>query len=179
MTSVCLEKHFSRQALPGSTSRPFPEAHAVRFGHPAQAEALPASSAAGPTHPSLAFAGMESGAWDGGKILLGSAIGLRCVVQRDGQCRSQLNYNFVASLLFMSMAGSRTTGVRFGSKCLFFVTTRTSGRFHVRTCRTPPAADRQPQPRGVLLADQQSRSSSASSRLEFHNHSKPWSCLTA
>lgn len=42
---------------PGSTSRPLPDAQAVRFGHPAQAAAFPASSAAGPTHPSFAFVG--------------------------------------------------------------------------------------------------------------------------
>lgn len=41
----------------------------MRFGHPAQAAALPASSAAGPTHPSFAFSGMfeaDAGA-DGGE----------------------------------------------------------------------------------------------------------------
>lgn len=42
---------------PGSTSRPLPEAQAVRLGQPAQPDAFPASSAAGPTHPSFAFAG--------------------------------------------------------------------------------------------------------------------------
>lgn len=46
-----------RWLSPGSTSRPFPEAQADLLGQPAQAAALPASSAAGPTHPSLAFAG--------------------------------------------------------------------------------------------------------------------------
>lgn len=49
--------YLSLASSPGSTSRPFPEAQAALFGQPAQAAALPASWAAGPTHPSFAFAG--------------------------------------------------------------------------------------------------------------------------
>lgn len=53
---------------PGSTSRPFPEAQAALFGQPAQAAALPASWAAGPTHPSFAFAGTCCGEAAGGGV---------------------------------------------------------------------------------------------------------------
>lgn len=42
-----------------------PEEHAVLFGHPSQALAVPAVSEVGPTHPSFAFAGA-----DGDDILL-------------------------------------------------------------------------------------------------------------